>query len=136
VDLYEIVAEQKEIHISLESNDPLFIFADRKKLRQAIGNLVDNAIKYSPPGTTITLHLNKLSKNAFIKISDQGVGISDEEKPLIWKRLYRGQKSRHEKGIGLGLSLVKSIIEAHTGSINVEDNLPKGTSFQICLPIG
>jgi signal transduction histidine kinase len=77
VDLYEIVAEQKEINISLESNDPLFIFADRKKLRQAIGNLVDNAIKYSPPGTTITLHLNKLSKNAFIKISDQGVGISE-----------------------------------------------------------
>jgi signal transduction histidine kinase len=135
VDLYEIVAEQKEIKITLTGDPGIVVFADKKKLRQAIANLVDNAIKYSSHHTIIQINFSQLSKHALIKIKDQGIGIPENELPLIWKRLYRGEGSRTEKGIGLGLSLVKSIVEAHQGEIAVEKNVDQGTTFVIWLPI-
>lgn len=137
VDLYEIVAEQKEIHIILEestSRDRLKIYIDRKKIRQALANLIDNAIKYSPEKSEIRVSFYRHNREAVIRIADQGIGINQKELPHIWKRLYRGENSRSEKGIGLGLSLVKSIIEAHAGSVEVETEAGKGSCFVIRLP--
>ena len=138
IDLYEIVADQKDIRLILEtekSMDPFIIYVDRKKIRQALANLLDNAIKYSPENTQIKLTYYKHNQQAVIRVSDQGIGINPEDQTLIWKRLYRGENSRHQKGIGLGLSLVKSIIEAHNGSVSVEAIENKGSSFILRLPV-
>jgi signal transduction histidine kinase len=137
IDLYEIVAEQKEIQIILDPTsqiDQLNVLVDRKKIRQALANLIDNAIKYSPEHTQIHLSYYKHNQQAVIRVLDQGIGINQEEIPHIWKRLYRGENSRTEKGIGLGLSLVKSIVEAHNGSVIVETVEGKGSCFIIKLP--
>ncbi len=137
IDLYEIVAEQKEITITLEESslkDRLTIFVDRKKIRQALANLIDNAIKYSPENSEIRVSYYRHNQQAVIRITDQGMGINSSELPHIWKRLYRGESSRTQKGIGLGLSLVKSIVEAHNGSVDVETTEGKGSSFVIRLP--
>jgi len=138
IDLYEFVAEQKEISLTLMpevGQENLQINVNRKKIRQALANLIDNAIKYSAENTEIIISFYKLNQYIFIKVIDQGMGIHPDDLPHIWKRLYRGEKSRSEKGIGLGLSLVKSIIEAHNGSIMVKNNNNGGSTFIIELPI-
>jgi signal transduction histidine kinase len=138
IDLYEFVAEQKEISLTLMpevGQENLQINVNRKKIRQALANLIDNAIKYSAENTEIIISFYKLNQYIFIKVIDQGMGIHPDDLPHIWKRLYRGEKSRSEKGIGLGLSLVKSIIEAHNGSIMVQNNNNGGSTFIIELPI-
>ena len=138
IDLYEIVADQKNITLSLivpNNGDDLNIFVDRKKIRQAIANLIDNAIKYSPENTEIKISFYSENKQIVIRVADQGIGITQKDLPHIWKRLFRGENSRSEKGIGLGLSLVKSIIEAHNGSIDVESIPGNGTSFIVRLPL-
>lgn len=137
IDLYEIVADQKDIVISLDEEsqkEKVKVFVDRKKIRQAIANLVDNAIKYSPEESEIKVSFYRHNSQAVIRIADNGIGINEEDLPHIWKRLYRGENSRHEKGIGLGLSLVKSIIEAHNGTITVETTPHLGSTFIIRLP--
>jgi signal transduction histidine kinase len=138
IDLYEIVADQKDITIALDEksqDERITIFADRKKIRQALANLVDNAIKYSPEESDILVSFYKHNSHAVIRISDNGIGIHEEDLPHIWKRLYRGENSRGEKGIGLGLSLVKSIVEAHNGTISVETTPHKGSTFIIRIPV-
>ncbi len=138
IDLYEIVAEQKDIHLKLTqlpTQQSCTIFADKKKIRQALANLVDNAIKYSPQYAEIHLFYFKFNKTVIIKVQDQGMGINESDLPLIWKRLYRGENSRNQKGIGLGLSLVKSIVEAHNGSVSVESIYEKGSTFILTLPL-
>lgn len=134
IDLYEFVAEQKEIHIDLTPEAQFIVFADKKKLRQVVANLLDNAIKYSPSSTNIHISLSETNRITTLNVADQGIGIPENEVPLIWKRLYRGDKARTEKGIGLGLSLVKSIVEAHQGIISVEKNKERGTAFIVRLP--
>ena len=134
IDLYEIVADQKDIQITLLSKEALIINVDRKKIRQALANLIDNAIKYSPENTSIELSYYKQNQLAVIRVQDQGIGIPPDTLPHIWKRLYRGENGRMEKGIGLGLSLVKSIVEAHNGTVNVETKEAHGSCFIIRLP--
>jgi signal transduction histidine kinase len=136
IDLYEIVAEQKDISIELDhsSVEKLLVNVDRKKIRQALANLIDNAIKYSPENSKIILSYYRHNQQAVIRVLDNGIGIDAEELPHIWKRLYRGENSRTEKGIGLGLSLVKSIVEAHNGTVSVEINESKGSCFIVRLP--
>ena len=133
-DLYEIVAEQKGIALIVDTPMPIMANVDHRQIRRAIANLVDNAIKYSLPDTSITISTEMKYKDALIVIHDQGIGIPRDELQLIWKRLYRGKDSRSEKGIGLGLSLVKSIVEAHQGSVSVLQNHDRGSTFTIRIP--
>ena len=135
IDLYEIVADQKDIQLDLYTNENLIIKIDRKKIRQALANLIDNAIKYSPKNSKIKISYYKHNQQAIIRVQDHGIGINADELPHIWKRLYRGENSRTEKGIGLGLSLVKSIVEAHHGHIEVETQIGHGACFIIKLPL-
>lgn len=134
VDLYEQIAEEKDIKIILNDTDSLYLTCDKKKTRQAIANLIDNAIKYSPSYSTIEIQTQKDKQDIIIKVLDQGIGITSSDMPLIWKRLYRGENARPSKGMGLGLSLVKSIVEAHEGHISVANNEPTGSIFIISLP--
>ena len=81
---------------------------------------MDNAVKYTPAGGRIELRTARDGIDAVVTVADTGIGIAPEELPRIWERLYRGDKSRSERGLGLGLSLVKAIVQAHGGTVSVE----------------
>jgi signal transduction histidine kinase len=113
------------------------IHGDRAHLRRLLLNLVDNAIKYTPAGGSVTLSLQSDSDWAFLQISDTGIGLSEDEQQRIFSRFYRttDTRSRDQRGVGLGLSIVRSIAEAHGGRIDVKSNPGKGSTFTLQLPI-
>jgi len=135
---YEPVADVKDIHIKLDADKNIQFMGDRDMLFQAVANLLDNAIKYSPNNKNITLSSKLLSSenSKFIEItvSDNGTGIADCEKPKVFDLFYRSEKHRDHNGNGLGLSLVNSIVTLHKGTISLEDNKP-GTIARIHLPV-
>ena len=134
VDLYEIVAEEQNTKVKLNLDNTLMIQADRTRLQQALANLLDNALKYGGKGGTVSVESMAEGAEAVISVSDEGIGIAENEIPRIWERLYRGDYSRSRRGLGLGLSFVKAIIEAHGGSVNVKSRLREGSTFVVNLP--
>ena len=110
--------------------------ADRNQLAQAIGNLLDNAIKYNRPGGRVTVRATADAHGCRLEIEDTGIGIPAEDLPRIFERFYRVDKarSRGTGGTGLGLSIVKHVAEAHGGSVSVESQLDRGTRFTLTLP--
>ncbi|GAB4221672.1 MAG: HAMP domain-containing sensor histidine kinase [Spirochaetales bacterium] len=136
VDLYSFPAEEKGVGISCSIPDrPLYIQADPNRLRQVVGNLLDNALKYSPPDSSIHVEAQPEGSGIVLRVRDEGEGISPEELPHIWKRLYRGNRARRVPGIGLGLSLVKAIVEAHRGTVRaMNDPSGRGALFEVRLP--
>lgn len=135
VDLYFFVAEEKNIALIVECEEREVLFkADKLMIRQALANLLDNAIKYSHSDTSITLGSFFTDQKIVLFVKDEGIGISKEDIPRIWERLYRADKSRNEKGFGLGLSLVKIFVEANGGNVRVESEIGKGSTFFIEFP--
>jgi signal transduction histidine kinase len=134
VDLYEQVAEDKQVEVHIDIADPVTCFADPARLQQVLVNLLDNAIKYTPRGGRVDISAMEHAGDVAISVHDTGIGIAPEEIPHIWERLYRGDKSRAEHGLGLGLSLVKAIVQAHGGRIEVESRLEQGSTFRMTLP--
>jgi len=134
VDLYDIVADERRIRIDCHLPDDLTIVADRTRLQQAIANLIDNAVKYSRDGRQISIRLEKQADCARIEIQDQGMGIAPDDIDQIWNRLYRGDRSRARRGLGLGLSFVKAIVEAHGGRVSVVSQPNQGARFTLVLP--
>lgn len=134
VDIYTYLAEEKNISLELNIMNRPQIEGDRTRLIQAFGNILDNAIKYSPESSVIQI-TGESDQNFFrVTFQDQGAGISEEDLPRIWDRLYRGDKSRSTSGLGIGLSVVKAIVNAHNGQITVLSSLNKGTTFTVSLP--
>lgn len=113
----------------------LFSFADTMLMQMVINNLLDNALKYSPKETTITVNVEKQQNKIYIRIADNGPGIDDTEKKKIFDKFYRlgNEATKRAKGTGLGLYLVKRIIKAHNGDIYVNNNQPGGAVFVIEL---
>ncbi len=136
VDLYTVVAEEKGVRLRWQRPAPVPVEADAPRLRQALANLVDNAVKYTPPGGTVTVETGVERGEAVVRVRDTGVGLSAEEQPRIWERLYRGDRSRSERGLGLGLSLVKAVVEAHGGRVAGEGAAGEGATFTLRLPLG
>jgi signal transduction histidine kinase len=134
IDLYADVAEDKQLAIEISAPDRLPASGDRARLTQAIANLLDNAVKYTPAGGRIRVVVSGDASGAAIHVSDTGIGIPPEEQPRIWERLFRGDRSRSERGLGLGLSLVRAIVQAHGGTIEVRSSPGEGTTFAIHLP--
>ncbi len=134
VDLYEDLAEDRQLRITASADEHLVVPVDRNRMRQVLANLVDNAVKYTPAGGEIHIEARRQGASAVISVSDTGAGIPPDELPRIWERLYRGDKSRSERGLGLGLTLVKAIIEAHGGTAAVESAPGRGTRFDLRLP--
>jgi signal transduction histidine kinase len=134
VELYRYVAEEKRIAIETSYPAELSLTGDRKRLQQALANLVDNAIKYTPAGGRVTVEAMEVSGQSVIKVKDSGPGIPPEEIDRIWDRLYRGDQSRSQRGLGLGLSLVKAIIAAHHGRVEVASQPSAGSIFTVYLP--
>lgn len=134
-ELYSLSAEEKTITLEEEIPPGLMVYADAGRLRQALSNLVDNAVKYTPPGGHIMIAAQEKIDGVHIVVTDSGMGIADSDIPRIFERLYRGDKSRSQRGLGLGLCLVKAIAAAHSGTIAVQSMPGKGASFTLVLPI-
>ncbi len=134
VELYGYVAEEKSVALSLELAPPCPALADRARLRHVVANLLDNAIKYSGPGGRVDLRARREGREAVMEIQDTGMGIAPQERDRIWQRLYRGDKSRSQRGLGLGLSLVKAIVQAHGGHVDVHSLPDRGSIFEVHLP--
>lgn len=131
--LYELVAEEKGVTLSANSAVPGIVPLDRSRMRQALANLVDNAVKYTPPGGCVAVQATRDAEGLRIVVEDTGIGIEAEDLPRIWDRLYRGEAGRHERGLGLGLSLVRAIVEAHGGRVEASSRPGGGTVFAVIL---
>jgi signal transduction histidine kinase len=128
--------EEKQLHIRFEQGQIRHIMGDWQQLERAFGNLLTNAITYTPPGGTITLRTDVESTRLVIEIADSGIGIDTAELPHIFTRFYRGDRARGTAtgGMGLGLSITLKIIEAHGGQITVESEPGKGSLFRVSFP--
>jgi signal transduction histidine kinase len=133
VDLYEHVAEEKRITITKELSDGCEVSVDRNRMRQVFANLLDNALKYTTSGGRVTICTRCETTRAIVKFTDTGMGIPPEEISRIWERLFRGDRSRSQRGLGLGLSLVKAIVEAHGGAVGVHSVVGQGSTFTVTL---
>jgi signal transduction histidine kinase len=133
-EIYEDVAEEQGVRLAVATGPPLWTEADRNRLRQVVANLIDNAVKYTPRGGRVEVSTTAAGDAVVVTVADTGPGIPPDEQPRIWDRLYRGDKSRSERGLGLGLSLVKAIVEAHGGRVAVEAAPGRGSRFELRLP--
>jgi signal transduction histidine kinase len=133
VDLYREVAEAKGVTLSADIGSDVVVMADRTRLEQVAANLIDNAVKYTPAGGRVDVEVFREGDRAFLRVRDTGVGIRADELPRIWDRLFRGDTSRTERGLGLGLSLVKAIVAAHGGTVEVNSEPGHGASFTVAL---
>lgn len=121
----------QKVVLNIEPNIKMRI--DRTSFPSIILNLVENAVKYSPANSTITIGLQSLNRKTILSVADEGVGISDEEKESVFQKFYRvgNEEVRKTKGTGLGLFIVNYLVEQHRGVISVKDNAPKGTVFEV-----
>jgi heavy metal sensor kinase len=136
VDQMRLLAMDRSIQIDVHGFPELYIEADKLWIRRAVINLLDNAIKYSKSGGRIEVSASSDNSRVHLQIKDYGIGISQHDLPHIFDRLYRADpaRSRENGGVGLGLALVKWIVEAHKGTIHVTSQPDLGTSFDISLP--
>ncbi len=133
-ELYRDVAEDRGIQIVTHAAAPVRLRADQGRLRQVLANLVDNAVKYSPADGRVKIATVTDGSFVVVRVVDNGIGIPAEEIARIWDRLYRGDKSRSQRGLGLGLSLVKAVVEAHGGRVEVSSSPARGSVFSVYLP--
>jgi signal transduction histidine kinase len=133
-DLYELVADSKGLKISVMLPAGLTVSADPNRLPQALANLVDNAVKYTPCGGDITITGWRQNGEIAVSVKDTGIGISPMESDKVWERLYRADKSRSEHGLGLGLTVVKAIVEAHHGRVTLDSQPNYGSVFTLYFP--
>jgi signal transduction histidine kinase len=135
VDLYRHVAEEKRIAVTTATIPDLWLTADRSRLRQILANLLDNAIKYTPAGGRVEMKAHLQAGTVVFNVKDTGIGLTPDEVPRIWDRLYRSDQSRSERGLGLGLSLVRAVVHAHGGQIGVSSAIGVGSTFTMSLPL-
>ncbi len=108
---------------------------DRPRLEQVAANLIDNAVKFTPAGGRVEVRVSRGDGVARLEVRDTGPGIPPHELPRIWDRLFRGDRSRNERGLGLGLSLVRAIVQAHGGTVGVESVPGQGSTFTASFPL-
>lgn len=136
-ELLEEVLPEPGASMSLAQRASATVLGDRTLLRQAIANLVDNAVKYTPAGGTVTVGMDLSENVAIVRVSDTGIGITPENQVRLFEKFYRikRRETTDIAGTGLGLALVKSIVEHHHGRVWLESELNKGSTFYIALPL-
>ena len=134
LDLYHDVADAKGVSLEAGALSAVQVLADPVRIQQVAANLIDNAVKYTPEGGRVTVDVDTAGDRAVLRVRDTGQGIAASELPRIWDRLFRGDRSRHERGLGLGLSLVRAIVVAHGGTVDATSSLSHGSTFTVTLP--
>ena len=129
-------AHTKNITVNFHAAEGIDINADKLMIKQLLYILLDNAVKYSPTGSSVDCTLSLEDNKVYIKIKDKGIGIAKEDQEHIFERFFRSDKARNRsnKGLGLGLSMALMIVEYHHGTITVESELGKGSTFTVILP--
>ncbi|GAB4170225.1 MAG: response regulator [Calditrichia bacterium] len=137
-EFFEIEAREKNITISHQCPDKVILRADEEEIKRVISNLLSNAIKYNKENGTVHIHVSKEKENVEIKVSDNGIGMTESELEGLFQEFYRvkNKMTREIPGTGLGLSIVKRIVESYNGTISVASEFGKGTTFTILLPLG
>lgn len=132
-----LLAEDKSIRVTRETDTPVYVMGDRARLKQVVVNLIDNAVKYTPQGGSVHLKVYARTGQGILEITDTGAGIPHEALPLVFERFFRvdRDKSSGEGGAGLGLAIVKSICLAHGGRVEVESSVGAGSRFLVTLPL-
>ncbi|MDX8052844.1 HAMP domain-containing sensor histidine kinase [Lentzea sp. BCCO 10_0798] len=127
--------QNREILLRAETT-PVHITADPVRLRQALGNLVANAVRYTPPGGEVVVKLFRWQDEAILEVTDTGTGIAPDDVPHVFDRFWRADKSRSRRtgGSGLGLAITRHLVEAHGGVVSVTSTLGEGSTFRISLP--
>jgi signal transduction histidine kinase len=134
MDLYADEAEDKGLALASHVPDGLAVTADRTRLRQVLANLIENAVKYTAAGGRIDIDGAVEAGGVVLTVRDTGMGIAETDLPHVWDRLFRADASRSARGAGLGLSLVKAIVEAHGGRVGVTSRVGQGSAFTVTLP--
>ena len=133
-ELYEPLAGERNQSLSISAPGPLWVPGDRNLLVQALANLVDNAVKYTPPGGSIAITAERDGRTARVVVSDSGAGIPIELRERVWERFFRIDASRSTPGSGLGLSLVKAVAQFHGARLDLSDNHP-GLRITLSIPM-
>ena len=133
-DLFQPVAENNQVYLVQKLNESATISGDKMKIQRAVSNLLDNALKYTPRGGTVTVSVEGSPDQVAFSVNDTGPGISDRDLPHIFDRFFRGDRSRVRPGAGLGLNLSLAIARAHGGDIKVTSAAGKGSTFTMSLP--
>jgi signal transduction histidine kinase len=134
VDLYDSVAEEKQIAITVDCPPEIHIAGDHPRMRQVVANLLDNAIKYNVVRGHVWIKATLQDQSVAISVRDDGCGILPEDRTRIWDRLHRSDQARSQPGLGLGLSLVRAIVRAHNGHVEVQSAPGRGAIFTVSLP--
>lgn len=133
-DLYSEVAEEQQIALTQDVWDDCIVKGDSLLLSRVLANLVDNALKYTPDGGSVQIEGRSDERFVWLCVHDTGIGISPEDLPKVWERLFRGDRSRSKQGLGLGLSFVKAAVEAAGGAVEVESMPDRGSTFTVIFP--
>jgi heavy metal sensor kinase len=135
-ELFRPLAEEKSLELDVRISCNASIKGDQRMLQRMAANLIDNAIKYTPPGGRIAVGLNSDNeKQICLRVQDTGIGISSEDRPKIFERFFRSDLARTQGGAGLGLSLARAIVHVHGGRIEAQSELHKGSTFVVTLPV-
>jgi signal transduction histidine kinase len=133
-ELFEPTAEDKGVTLSCDVPGRTRLTGETRMIQRMLSNLLDNAIKYTPSGGSITVSAREDNAHVVISVKDTGVGISSSDLPRIFERFYRCDQSRSQSGIGLGLSLARAIARAHGGDITATSTPNQGSTFTVTLP--
>ena len=131
-DIYEPIAENKEIALNVQVTHQLTVRGDRDLLIEAVANLVDNAIKFTPEGGKVDIELLRGDSETIVRVTDTGCGIREQERDAVLRRFYRSDKIRNAPGVGLGLSLVAAIVKLH--GFRLEISSGPGCRVEIICP--
>lgn len=134
VNLYQAKAAEKNITLAFQAGEGISASYDRKWTLEALNNVVDNAVKYSPEGSLVEIRIRRFEFYACIEVADEGPGIPEEERAGIFGRFCRGKQVQQEEGVGLGLYLTREILERENGYIKVSARQEGGSCFSLYLP--
>lgn len=138
IEMYSMVAEDKEVYFYSQIDENVRLYMDPTRLKQMVGNLLDNAVKFTNEGKNIFLRINQYGNNIQIEVEDEGIGISDEDIPNIFKYSWKHsspEKNEEYVGSGFGLAIVESIVMVYHGNIEVSSEVGKGTKFVITFTV-
>jgi len=134
-EMFDPLAEEKGIQLVTHTSSPVTVTGDPSRLRQLVTNLLDNAVRFTEPGGSVTLRVDRIADRAMLRVKDSGIGIPAMHLPHIFERFYQADAARSSGACGLGLSICRWIVKVHGGTIEADSRETKGTEFTVILPM-